>query len=52
MGYCAQDLDDLVLLMNDHPTKDTPQETPFKANDPWITSEKYTKLYTETFRQY
>ena len=44
-GYYAQSIDDPVLFMNEHLTKDTPQETLFKHNDPWITSEEDTKPY-------
>ena len=46
IGYCAQYFSDLVLLLNDHLSKDIPQDTLFKPNDPWITKEKDTKLNT------
>ena len=32
--------------MNEHITKDAPQETLFKPGDPWITNQKDIKLYT------
>ena len=44
-GYYGQDFDDLVILMNDHLTKDVPQETMFQLDYPWITNKKDTKLY-------
>ena len=38
------DLDDSILLMNEHLTKDAPKETLFKPNGPWLTNED-TKPY-------
>ena len=43
--YYAQDFNDLVLLMNDHLTKDVLQETLFKPDDPWIENENDMKVY-------
>ena len=44
--YYTQNIDASLLLMSEHLTKDAPQETLFKTNDPWITSEKDAILYT------
>ena len=44
-GNYAQDLSSLVLLMNDHCTKDTSKETLFQPDDPWISHEKDIKSY-------
>ena len=44
-GHCAQDIDDSVLLMNNHLSKGAPQETLCQPDDPWITNEKDIKPY-------
>ena len=44
-GCCAQGFSDSILLMNDHLTKDTPQQTLLQPDDPWITTESDVKPY-------
>ena len=41
----AKTFDDSVLLMNEHLTKDAPQETLFMLDETWLTDEQDTKPY-------
>ena len=45
MGHYTQETHDSFLLMNDHLTKDAPQETLFRPDEPRIATETGTKPY-------
>ena len=44
-GCCTQGFSDSILLMNDHLTKDAPQQTLLQPDDPWITNESDVQPY-------
>ena len=44
-GYCTQDVDESVLLMNNNLTKEAPLQTLFQHNNPCITTKKDNKPY-------
>ena len=44
-GDCAQGFSDSILLMDEHLTKDSPQQTLLQSNDPWVTTESDVKPY-------